>query len=111
MDTFVYFHAVNPENSITEAAQNQAAEWLRTYDVIICLEPEGGVDIQDDGIRAQDEKYLSLIQSGFRNVIDKYALDIKDKILFCNSAQVFDSTKRENLVNLVEARMQKPVLV
>jgi nicotinamide riboside kinase len=111
LDTFVYFHAVNPENSITRAAVQQASKWLKTYDVLICLEPVEHVELTDDGIRATDREYQAFIKEGFRNALDKYGQHVRDKTLFATSEDVFDEKSRHKLIASVESKMEESLLV
>ena len=111
LDTFVYFHAVNPENPITRSAMEQASQWLATYDVLVCLEPTDSVELFDDGIRATDKQYLDLIQTGFRKTLDKYTQHVTDKVLFSCSDDVFDEKRRRNLISLVESKIGSSALL
>lgn len=106
LDTFVYFHAVNPENTITRAATQQAAEWLSTYDLLICLEPAESAVLQDDGIRAMDKEYLHLINEGFKDTLDKYARHVSDRIIYATSEDVFNDTCRKSLIQAVDERIE-----
>lgn len=101
LDTFVYFHAVNPQNGITGAAMEQAAEWLMTYDCLICLEPATHSAIYNDGIRSTDKEYQALIVKGFREVLATHAEHVKEKILFVTSHEVFDENLRRQLLEKV----------
>lgn len=106
LDTFVYFHAVNPETSITKAAIRQAAEWLTTYDLLICLEPADYMELHDDGFRDTDRGYQQLINKGFKNTLLEHGKNIEDRILYASSENVFDETKRLELISVVEDRMR-----
>lgn len=105
MDTFVYFHAVNPRNHITKSAVEQAAQWLTTYDLLICLEPEDGIALHEDGIRATDRDYLNLVRDGFRKKLKKYADNVKDRLLVRTSRDVFHEELRSELLQEVEQRL------
>jgi nicotinamide riboside kinase len=105
LDTFVYFHAVNPETAITRAAIRQASEWLPTYDLLVCLEPVSHIEPQDDGIRSTDRGYQELINKGFKNTLSQFGINIADRILYASSEDVFDENKRIRLLSKVEARM------
>lgn len=109
MDTFVYFHAVNPQNHITKSAVEQAAQWLTTYDLLICLEPEEGVELHEDGIRATDRDYLNLIRDGFRKKLEKYGDNVKDRLLVKTSRDVFHEELRSELLQEVENRLTTTV--
>lgn len=102
LDTFVYFHAVNPENPITRSAVQQAAEWLTTYDLLICLEPEEGIALHEDGIRSTDREYLQLIRDGFRKKIATYGEHVKDRIVYAGSKDIFNQDLQEQLLKRVE---------
>ena len=110
LDTFVYFHAVNPKNAVTRAAKNQAAEWLSTYNVLVCLEPSDDVELQDDGIRATDKEYQLLIENGFKQALNEYGQHVKDKVIYANSRDVFDESYRQQLIHKVESRVNIPSL-
>jgi nicotinamide riboside kinase len=101
LDTFVYFHAVNPVNSVTQAAMEQAAQWLTTYDLLICLEPEEGIALHEDGVRSTDRGYLQLIREGFRRELDAYGEHVKDRLLFYTSRDVFEESHRTQLLKRV----------
>lgn len=105
MDTFVYFHAVNPSNHITKSAVEQAAQWLTTYDLLICLEPEDGIALHEDGIRATDRGYLNLVRDGFRKKLKKYANNVEDRLLVRTSRDVFHEELRSELLQEVEQRL------
>jgi len=105
MDTFVYFHAVNPRNPITHSAVEQAAQWLTTYDLLICLEPQEGVDLHEDGVRSTDRDYLNLIRDGFRDKLKTYGDKVKDKLLVRTSQDVFQEECRSGLLQEVEERL------
>lgn len=109
MDTFVYFHAVNPRNPITKSAVEQAAQWLTTYDLLICLEPEEGVALHEDGIRATNRDYLNLIRDGFRKKLEKYGDHVKDRLLVKTSRDVFHEELRSELLQEVETRLSSKV--
>jgi nicotinamide riboside kinase len=111
LDTFVYFHAVNPETRITKAAIGQAAEWLSTYDLLICLEPMANIELQDDGFRDTNRNYQQLINQGFKNTLKEHGKNIEDHILYASSENVFDETKRLELILNVENRMRENSLV
>ena len=103
LDTFVYFHAVNPKNEITTSAELQASQWLTTYDLIIVLEPSAEqAEIQGDGIRETNRDYQKLIADGFRTALRTYGGAILDKIAFRSSDDVFKPSQREELIRLVE---------
>ncbi len=105
MDTFVYFHAVNPTNPITRAAISQASEWLSSYDVLICLEPGNNVELHDDGFRSVDREYQQLINNGFKNTLREHNEKIEGRILYATSDDVFDELKRNILIETVEEKM------
>lgn len=105
LDTFVYFHAVNPENHITRSALEQASQWMTTYDVLICLEPADHVHLHDDGIRSTDRNYQQLINQGFRNALDKHCSHIAHRTILANSQDVFDDRSRCYLMERVDAMM------
>lgn len=107
LDTFVYFHAVNPEKAITRAAIKQASEWLPTYDILICLEPAEHIEPKDDGFRDTDRSYQQLINKGFKNTLLECAKNIEDRILYASSENVFDNEKRMMLIEEVENRMSQ----
>jgi thymidylate kinase len=109
MDTFVYFHAVNSANEFTLSAENQAAEWLSTYDTLICLEPVENVELHDDGIRSTDREYQKLIRDEFRKTIGKYEKLVADKIVYATSDDVFNQLRREKLLQKIESIMGVPV--
>ena len=102
LDTFVYYHAVNPSNCITEAAMKQASQWLSTYDVLICLEPQENTALQDDGIRSTDRSYQALIEKGFKETIRAHADHVADRILYASSRDVFEERRRGELIARVE---------
>ena len=105
LDTFVYFHAVNPESSITRAAVRQASEWLTTYDVFICLEPTEDIELQNDGFRATDREYQQIINQGFKRALVDYAGNIENRIMYASSEDVFDDARRNALIATVEEKM------
>ncbi len=105
LDTFVYFHAVNPEQPITKAAIGQAAEWLKTYDLLICLEPVDYIAPEDDGVRSTDIGYQQLINKGFKNTLLEYGKNLQEKIIYASSENVFEEGKRLELIYAVETRM------
>ena len=108
MDTFVYFHAVNPSSNVTLSAEQQASEWLASYDALICLEPVDNVALHDDGIRSTDREYQNLIQSEFKKTIERYERLVADKIIYASSEDVFDENRREGLLSRVEAIVGAP---
>lgn len=110
LDTFVYFHAVNPENAITRSAMEQAAAWLQTYDVLICLEPAQDVELHDDGVRETDRQYQELINQGFKQMIEKYGENAQDRIITTTSDDVFDGANRIDLIASVENMMREPAM-
>ncbi|NGX42436.1 MAG: hypothetical protein K940chlam7_00716 [Chlamydiae bacterium] len=110
LDTFVYFHAVNPENPITRAAVQQASEWLTTYDVLICLEPVDHVGLHDDGIRSTDRDYQRLITEGFDKALALYGKEVADRTIKASSEDVFDANRRSKLIAQVESKMETAVL-
>ena len=105
IDTFVYYHAVNPATSITKSALNQAADWLITYDAIVCLEPHSQVKIFNDGIRSMDKSYQQLINEEFKKIIAHYGTLIKERIFFGTSDDVFSNDKRVELIKKIEQRV------
>lgn len=109
LDTFVYFHAVNPENHITRSAVEQASQWMTTYDVLICLEPVDNIELHDDGIRSTDRSYQNLINKGFKEALDNYGSHINQNILFANSNDVFNEHHRTVLIERVEEKMKSPL--
>lgn len=106
MDTFVYFHAVNPMNPITRSAVEQASQWLTTYDLLVCLEPEEGVSLEDDGIRSTDRDYQKMIAEGFRRKLDTYGSHVSDRLIYATSAVVFNDHKREEFLELLERKLE-----
>ena len=109
MDTFVYYHAVNPESNITRAAVQQASQWLETYDLLICLEPSEFIDPVDDGYRATDREYQNLIRDGFRKIIKDYGSHVQDKILYASSEDIFDEDRRIQFIETVEEKVDLPL--
>ena len=109
IDTFVYFHAVNPENAITRAALEQAAKWLVTYDLLICLEPSANFLPADDGIRETAHQYQILIRNGFRKTLESYGQHVEENTLFATSEDVFEDDRRNRLIGAVEERLRPKV--
>ncbi len=106
MDTFVYFHAVNPMNPITRSAVEQASQWLTTYDLLICLEPQEGIDPENDGFRSTDSDYQKLIAEGFRRKLDTYGQHVNDRVIYATSSDVFDEGRRNTFLEQVEVRLE-----
>jgi len=106
LDTFVYFHAVNPMNPITRSAVEQASQWLTTYDLLICLEPQGEINPEDDGIRATDRSYQKMIAEGFRRKLETYGQHVTDRVLYATSREVFDDIERISFVEKVEKLLE-----
>jgi thymidylate kinase len=105
LDTFVYFHAVNPNNPVTISAELQASQWLSTYNILIVLEPATSVELLGDGIRETDLEYQKLITNGFREVLQKYGESIKERIIFISSEDIFEETLQHKLVETIESKI------
>jgi thymidylate kinase len=105
LDTFVYFHAVNPENAITRAALEQAAKWLVTYDLLICLEPSNNTGPVGDGIRDTNRDYQLLIRDGFRKTLEKYGQHVAEKTFFATSDDIFRDHQREKLIAQIDQKL------
>ncbi|MEC7839821.1 MAG: AAA family ATPase [Chlamydiota bacterium] len=106
IDPFVYYHAVNPQHPNTQSALEQASQWLSTYDVIICIEPAGNIELFDDGFRATDVEYQNLINKGFRETLKLYGQHVQDQIIKITSEDIFDLDRRKNLITLVEEQLE-----
>ena len=111
LDPFVYYHAVNPEHPNTRTALEQASQWLTTYDLIICMEPEGGVELFDDGFRATDLDYQKEINRGFKETLAKHGQHVKERIMMATSKDVFDLERRKELIKQVEEKLNEPALI
>lgn len=109
LDTFVYFHAVNPETAVTKAALEQASAWLETYDLLINLEPHETAELLSDGVRATSKDYQLLIRDGFRKALATHGKQVLEKTLFATSREVFDEERREVLVQQIDARLKGQV--
>lgn len=106
LDTFVYFHAVNPESHITRAALEQASQWMTTYDVLICLSPIKHVALYDDGIRSTDKEYQHLINKGFERALQVHCAHIEHRTISANSDDVFNVNARGKLIQEIDEKMQ-----
>jgi len=106
LDTFVYFHAVNPENNITRSALGQASQWLPTYDILICVSPSEDIDLVDDGIRATDKDYRDLIKCDFEKALKEYGSEVLDRVMYISSRDIFELHNREVLINNIEKALE-----
>ncbi len=109
LDPFVYYHAVNPEHPYTHAALAQASEWLNTYDLILHMQPEGNMELFDDGFRATDAEYQNKINDGFGKILKNYGQSVRDKIFSVTSKDVFDLDRREKLIEVVTEKLEECV--
>ncbi len=105
LDTFIYFHAVNPTNHISKAAMEQASRWLVTYDLILCMEPVDHVDVFDDGIRATDREYQNLISNCFKEAFENYGKEVAERIIYVSSENVFVPKLCDQLIETVNSRI------
>jgi len=107
LDTFVYFHSVNPENLITKSAMQQAIQWLTTYDILICMEPAFH-SIADDGFRDTNEEYQKVIEEGFRKALDLCNPEVAEEVFFMSSRDVFDEKRCASLIKKIEKELLLP---
>lgn len=96
LDSFMYAKAQNcfEEEDIYMALSLEAAiNWMKTYDMIIYVEP-GSIDPRADGVRSTDKEFQSRVKKEFEKYIT--ILDIeKEKIFRITSDDIFDTTNQD----------------
>lgn len=96
LDSFMYAKAQNcfdDQDIYLRLCLESAMNWMKTYDIIIYVEP-GSIDPIPDGVRSTDKDFQERVRSEFQKCLS--VLDInRERILKITSDDIFDSTNED----------------
>ena len=107
LDSLVYLHAKHKPTPISLAIEENAIQWLTTYDLIVFVIPNPDYKVTEDASRPADQEFQDKINLAFLKYIERMPEEAKKKMITINANDIFTNFQMSRAVEIIDDLCKK----